>query len=235
MSEQIRISATNLGRIALPRFCERCFWAWLRMDQKRPFDSFPGIFSSIDVYTKRVVHGWFDEFNAAPPWLDGLGEISGYENPPHWSKFSIVDEQYDIQFRGEADGILRRPDGSHIIVDYKTAKHSGNQDALYPAYQAQLNAYARIGNELDFDPVTDLALIYMEPVTDETAASSDDNRRGDGFAMGFAADVVTVPVDPAVLEPLLAKTREIFELDSAPASRTGCTDCQRIDQLRLLL
>lgn len=235
MSEQIRISATNLGRIALPGFCERCFWVWLRMDQKRPFDSFPGIFSSIDVYTKRVVHGWFDEFDVPPPWLHGLGEISGYEHPPHWSKFSIVDEQYDIQFRGEADGILRRPDGSHIIVDYKTAKHSGNQDALYPAYQAQLNAYARIGNELDFDPVTDLALIYMEPVTDDTAASSDDNRRDDGFAMGFAADIVAVPVNPAILEPLLAKTREIFELDRAPASRSGCTDCQRVDQLGALL
>ena len=231
MSEQIRISATNLGRIALPRFCERCFWAWLRMDQKRPFDSFPGIFSSIDVYTKRVVHGWFDEFNAAPPWLDGLGEISGYENPPHWSKFSIVDEQYDIQFRGEADGILRRPDGSHIIVDYKTAKHSGNQDALYPAYQAQLNASARIGNELDFDPVTGLALIYMEPVTGDQAAAQDRNRRDDGFAMGFVADIVRVPVDAEILRPLLRTTREIYELAGAPAGRSGCKDCELTDRL----
>ena len=205
------------------------------MDQKRSFDSFPGIFSSIDVYTKRVVRGWFDDVNTLPPWLSALGEVSGYEKPPHWSEFSIIDEQYDIQFGGEADGILRRPDDSHMIVDYKTAKHTGNQDALYPAYQAQLNAYSRIGNELDFDPVTDLALIYMEPVTCDTAASRDDNRRGDGFAMGFAADVVTVPVNPEILEPLLAKTREIFELERAPASRTGCTDCQRVGQLSVLL
>ncbi|MEE8422351.1 MAG: PD-(D/E)XK nuclease family protein [Dehalococcoidia bacterium] len=235
MSERIRISATNLGRIALPHFCERCFWVWLRMDQKRPFDSFPGIFSSIDAYTKRVVHGWFDEFKSPPPWLHELGEISGYVEPPHWSKFSIVDEQHNIQFRGEADGILRRSDGSHVIIDYKTAKHSGNQDALYPAYEAQLNAYARIGNELEFDPVTDLALIYMEPVTGDAAASDGDNRRTDGFAMGFAADIVTVPVNPEILEPLLAKTREIFELNHAPDGRSGCTDCERVAQMGALL
>ena len=83
--------------------------------------------------------------------------------------------------------------------------------------------------------MTDLALIYMEPVTDESAASSDENRRGDGFAMGFAADIVAVPVNPAVLDPLLAKTREIFELDRAPAGRRACTDCDRVDPLSALL
>lgn len=227
MGEQIRISATNLGSVASHDFCPRCFWVRLRMEHKLPFDSFPGIFSSIDVYTKRIVQGWFDERGGSPPWLAGLGELAGYVEPPHWSKFSAVDSATDILFRGTADGILRRSDGSHVIVDYKTARHSGSQDQRYPIYKAQLNAYARIGEERGFAPVSDLALIYMEPVTDDAAARAEESRRDDGFAMGFAADVVSVPLDPAALTPLLATTREVFELANAPSGRQGCKDCDR--------
>jgi len=50
---QLRISAKNLGELARPEFCPRCFW--LRAHAKRlPFQIFPGIFSSIDAYTKRA-------------------------------------------------------------------------------------------------------------------------------------------------------------------------------------
>ena len=225
MSEQIAVSVTNLSRVALPDFCPRCFWVWLRMEQKLPYQTFPGIFSSIDSYTKRVVHRWFDDHGELPRWLSGLGDIVGYVEPPGYLKFSIVDEEYGIRFRGTADGILRRTNGSHVIVDYKTAKHTGNQDALYPQYEAQLNAYARIGEERGFAPVSDLALIYMEPVTGDEAASADENRRGDGFAMGFVSDIVPVPVEPKILRPLLATTREVYELERSPVGRPGCKDC----------
>ena len=52
----LRISAKNLGAFALPGFCPRCFWLQLRVENRLPFQIFPGIFSSIDAYTKRVVH-----------------------------------------------------------------------------------------------------------------------------------------------------------------------------------
>ena len=115
--------------------------------------------------------------------------------------------------------------GSHIIVGYKTAKHTGNQDALYPQYEAQLNAYARIGEERGFAPVSDLALIYMEPVTGNESVATDESRRGDGFAMGFFADIVPVPVQPEILRPLLATTRKVDELERSRAGRPGCKDC----------
>jgi len=52
---QFRISAKTLGELALPDFCPRCFW--LKLHAKHlPLQIFPGIFSSIDAYTKRVVH-----------------------------------------------------------------------------------------------------------------------------------------------------------------------------------
>jgi len=73
---QLRISAKNLGAMLLPEFCPRCFWFKLKTGNKLPFQIFPGIFSSIDAYTKRVVHGWIDELGA-PAWLDEIGSITG--------------------------------------------------------------------------------------------------------------------------------------------------------------
>jgi hypothetical protein len=43
-----------------------------------PFAIFPGIFSSIDAYTKHVVQHYFDTHGRPPPWLVGLGPIAGY-------------------------------------------------------------------------------------------------------------------------------------------------------------
>ena len=43
----IRISAKNLGKLALPDHCPRCFWLQLRIGFKLPFQVFPGIFSSL--------------------------------------------------------------------------------------------------------------------------------------------------------------------------------------------
>jgi hypothetical protein len=45
---QIRISGKDLGALALPDFCPRCFWIRRHAPQGLPFQVFPGIFSSID-------------------------------------------------------------------------------------------------------------------------------------------------------------------------------------------
>jgi len=56
------ISAKTLGELALPDFCPRCFW--LKLHAKHiPYQIFPGIFSSIDAYTTRVVHAWIFDFS----------------------------------------------------------------------------------------------------------------------------------------------------------------------------
>jgi len=56
MAEVLRISDKNLGALALPDFCPRCFWIKMKTGNKLPFQIFPGIFSSIDAYTKHVVY-----------------------------------------------------------------------------------------------------------------------------------------------------------------------------------
>lgn len=226
MTEQIRISAKNLGDVALPNFCPRCFWVKLKSEFRLPYTIFPGIFSSIDAYTKKVVHGWLDQEKSVPSWLSELGDIVGYKNPPHYSKFKVVDETTNILLRGTADGILVRPDDSHVVVDYKTAKFTNTQDELFPMYATQLNAYARMAENCGFSPVSGIAIIYFEPVTNEVGG---ENYNDDGFGMDFSSHVVPVDLNTDSIAPLLAMTREIFEEATPPPSHGGCKDCEKLE------
>jgi hypothetical protein len=118
-----------------------------------------------------------------------------------------------------------------MIIDYKTAKFTGNQDNLHPMYEGQLNAYAYIGERTGFGPVSGLALIYMEPVTDDKTAGHSQNRRPDGFTMPFAANVLQVTLDPSILRPLFKMTRETWELSSPPPQSPSCKDCKKLHDL----
>lgn len=231
MSQQIRISAKNLGELAMPNFCPRCFWIKLHAG-KLPFQIFPGIFSSIDSYTKKIIHCYFDDHECFPSWLGELGDLSGSKEPPHYSKFKIVDYASGATLWGTPDGIFTKRDGSHVIVDYKTAKYTGNQDKLMPMYEVQLNAYAVIGEKSGIvKPVSDLALIYMEPITHEDAVADGTNHRHDGFAMGFSASVHKVELKPDMIPALLRKANEIYELEGPPDGCAECKDCESLVNL----
>ncbi len=98
-------------------------------------------------------------------------------------------------------------------------------------YENHLNSYALIGEEIGLDPVTGLALVYTEPLTDDQAAANDANHNGDGFALGFSVHIVDVPLDVSILEPLMAKTREIYDLQASPSGRSTCKNCQQLANL----
>jgi hypothetical protein len=230
MPEPIIISAKNLGALALPGFCPRCFWLQMHAEGL-PYQIFPGIFSSIDSYAKKLVHGWFDRHHAAPLWLAPMGNVKGYVNPPHYGKFSIVDPATNVVLRGTPDGILVMDDGSHVIVDYKTAKFTMHQDELFPMYEVQLNAYAVIGEQKDLAPVSGLALIYTEPVTDDDTAKKDSFQNESGFLMEFSAHIRPVDLDPKTIPPLLCKVREICDLAGPPGSASGCENCALLERL----
>jgi PD-(D/E)XK nuclease superfamily len=222
VNEQIRISGKDLGAVALADFCPRCFWIKLHNKGQFPFQ----IFASIDGYTKRVVHSLFDEYGAPPSWLKELNGVIGYKEPPTYHKFNTIVEEFDILLTGSPDGVFVCDDGSYMIVDYKTAKYTATQDVLHPMYEGQLNAYAFIGEHKGLSPVKKLALIYMEPVTDDAEARRDRNRREDGFAMHFTAKISPVTLNPAILRPLLQKTREIWDLPLPPEQPPSCKNCQ---------
>jgi hypothetical protein len=223
-----RISGKNLGQLAMPSFCPRCFWIGQKAPKGLPYQIFPGIFSSIDSYSKKVVHGWFDEHGMPPAWLAPLGPITGYLDPPGHQVFRTTHRETGILLTGAPDAVFTRPDGSLLIVDYKTARFTPFQDRLMPIYRVQLNAYAFIADAIGMGTVAGLALLYTEPVTDEAAAVAPESHRGDGFAMGFGANFHTLTLDTGILPPLLAQAKRLLDLEHAPEGRSGCKDCEKL-------
>ena len=64
------ISARTLGELKLPYFCPRCFWIALKCKEEFPFQiPLPGIFSTIDAYSKHLIHNYFEAHNSLPDWF----------------------------------------------------------------------------------------------------------------------------------------------------------------------
>jgi CRISPR/Cas system-associated exonuclease Cas4 (RecB family) len=228
---QIKISAKNLGALALPGFCPRCFWITLHCP-KLPFQIFPGIFSSIDSYTKKVTNLHFELHNRLPSWLKGLSVQARPVKVPHHSKFKVLHEETDIVLNGMPDEILQKEDGSFLILDYKTAKYTKAQDSLLPLYQVQLNAYAYIGKRNGFDPIAGLALVYMEPQTDIAIDDLSSVIQEDGFLMEFGGHILEINInDEESIPPLLREVRRICDQPVPPEGNDGCKDCMLLEEL----
>lgn len=230
MPELLRVSGKDLGSMAVADFCPRCFWAKRRAPSGLPFQVFPGIFSSIDSFTKKVVHQWFDQIGA-PAWLGSLGPLTGYVEPPHYSKFQHRDAATGVLLTGAPDAIFTKGDGSLVIADYKTAKFTAGQDHLLPMYQVQLTAYAYLASALDWPRVDSIALIYAEPMTEPHDAAPTSSGRDHGFVLPFRATVHMLDLDLARIPPLLADFRHLVKLDQAPQGVPGCKECPKLDGL----
>jgi len=229
--QQLTISAKDLGAFAYADPCPRCLWIQLHV-KKLPYQMFPGIFSSIDRYNKLVVNRFFLRQGRPPAWLASVGDIAETVEPPTYHKFSVVHEETGVTLRGEADGIFRLRDGSYAIVDYKTARYTPGQEKMLPQYHAQLNGYAYLGNRLGFFPVSKIALVYMEPVTDQATASLPQSVNDKGFILSLAAKVVPVELEPdKVIPMLLQQASALYKLPSLPTSSKNCKDCQALSDM----
>ena len=227
----LTISATNLGSYASRRFCPLCAWVHLHV-KPLPYQTFPGIFSTIDRYNKLIVHRYFDRSHSLPSWLKPLGHVDHYIEPPHWKRFSVLDEETGVTLRGEADGIFRMIDGSYTIVDYKTAKYTPGQRGMFGSYEVQLNSYAYIGERLGLTPINQLALVYMEPITDEETVKEPQVVNEHGFSIGLKATIVPVELKPdKLIPPLLVKALEISKMTSPPSGLGNCKECAAVDEL----
>lgn len=217
----LRISAKNLGHLALPNACPRCFW--IQTHFKLPYQIFPGIFSSIDAYTKKVIHLHLAETGHLPNWMSGFGDIGHPIHVPHHSKFFVTDPKTGVTLTGVPDEMTETGEGLWIL-DYKTAKFTGNQDSLLPVYRAQLNGYALIAETLYQKPVVGLGLIYFEPVTD--IATADGLIDGAGMSMGFRTKLLPIEQDRELVPALLAQAKAIYELHKPPDGLKSCRECE---------
>jgi hypothetical protein len=224
--KEIRISAKTLGEINMPDFCPRCWWIKQKCKQL-PFQIFPGIFSSIDAYSKKFVHAYIDAMGHGP-YSMGLEAVVNYLPIPHWSKYKRLDPNTGLTVSGVTDGRLEMKSGSLIIVDYKTSRLTANADKLMPIYEAQLNGYRWIeegfGNTVHSTP-----LIYCEPYTEVDDFDSVCEHKG--FSMSFHAKVVEVEHKMDLVQTLLEKARDIMDMETMPEGADGCKDCVKLQGL----
>lgn len=227
----LTISARELGAVADPAACPRCLWVKLHVS-RLPYQTFPGIFSSIDSYTKRLIHAYLEREGRLPAWMAQVGDVVGDVASPSYQAFSVLDQASGLTLRGTADAIFRLRGGDFAIVDYKTARYTPGQGALFPLYTTQLNAYAYIGERVGLFPVSRLALVYMEPVTDQATAQRPSIAGPGGFDLGFSARVVPVELTAeSTIPPLLQRARAVYDLPGPPASSASCKDCAAVRDL----
>jgi hypothetical protein len=232
IADSLPLSARTLGSLLLEDFCPRCYWMRLHCREGIPFQiPFPGIFSSIDGYTKGVIHSYFDHHNGVPDWFPDVGEVARYvpSRELHWSKFTWTDPETKITLRGTPDDIFEIRDGSFHIVDYKTAKATETQEGLFPLYEVQLNVYAHLGRILLGFRQIRLSLIYLEPQTNCPPELLPELIFDNGFNLRFCATLQGVTCQPEeFLHQLLRKARTIYDRESAPEGRERCENCELI-------
>lgn len=198
---------------------------------KSPWAIMPGIFSSIDGFSKRAILASFEKTGHFPPWIAGRwAEVRPLESLHH-STFRLTDPTTGVILTGVPDLILGLPNDRLAILDLKTARYSKHQDFLLPMYQTQLNGYALIAEGLNMGTVEALGLVYGEP------PANDDNRGLDalvddgGFSMPFRATAMPIELDRTLIAPLLRRAKTLLEMENPPAPGEGCKECRLVDEL----
>ncbi|MBN1618759.1 PD-(D/E)XK nuclease family protein [Candidatus Dojkabacteria bacterium] len=236
MNEILKISAKNLGILALKDHCPRCFYLKLKMGFRIPYQIFPGIFSTIDSYSKKITWSHFAKHDKAPAWFGKIGKCRRVIPVPHHSKFYYIDEQLGFRLTGLPDEIVELEDGTYVIIDYKTSRYTNNQDHLLPIYKVQLNGYAHIFQKLGMGKVSGIYLLYYEPQGQAPVERDvDELIRQDGFVMPFTAHLKRLELNPeGIVNPLLKRVRKIWDKGQVPQANEGCKDCQMLEQMMKL-
>ena len=153
---------------------------------------------------------------------------------PHYTQFSFVDEETNIELKGVPDEVFLTKEESYSIIDYKTSRYTAPQDKLLGMYKVQLNSYALIGERSEiFTPVEQLLLVYYEPHGGILEVEQlEEVLLEEGFNMPFSAHLLEVELEPEkVVKPLLKEVRKLWEMKEAPQSTTGCEDCAKLEPL----
>ena len=227
----MRISAKTLGILALPDSCPRCFWMRAKLGWKSPWAIMPGIFSSIDSFSKRAILAYFEKHGHFPPWIAGRwADVRPLESLHH-STFRLTDPETGIVLTGVPDLMLGLPRRRLAILDLKTARFSDHQDFLLPMYQIQLVGYAMIAESLGMGTVEALGLVYGEPPANDDNTGLDALVDDVGFSMPFKATAMPIKLDRALIPPLLRRAKTLLEMENPPAPGEGCKECRLIEEL----
>ena len=191
----------------------------------------PGIFSSIDGFSKRAILASYEKNGRFPPWIAGRWADARPLKSPHHSTFRLTDPETGIVLTGVPDLMLWLPRRGLTILDLKTARFSDHQDFLLPMYQVQLVGYALIAEGLNMGTVEALGLIYGEPPPNDANRGLDALVSDVGFSMPFKATAMPIELDRSLIPPLLRRAKGILEMENPPEGRNGCKECRLVEEM----
>lgn len=226
-----RVSPSQLGALASPEACRRCYYLLLRSNFKKVHGfPMPGVMHGLDKCEKQVAAATLSILNGLPEFY---GPFRSATRVLPIKRVSAHHKETGVNVYGNPDLVLSSNDGTVMVLDNKTASPKDETHPLFLNYRAQLNIY---GYALEYGTdalsVSRLGLLHYEyePVEDEDAVEliSDE-----GIRVPFKATVIEVPYDPkTILTPLLTEYRELLEMESPPASTSDCADCDLLNEWR---
>ncbi|HID60255.1 MAG TPA: hypothetical protein EYP46_00145 [Hadesarchaea archaeon] len=205
--EKIEISVTSL-QSALD--CSLCFWI---SEKIGPLPSmFPGIPSQID----SAIKGYMKQFvgtSDLPSWFPVRGELLNTART-----LRATDLGTGVVLKGTLDALVRTPDGKYHIIDYKTGRPP---EEVPKYYQTQLDGYAYLLERNSFRPVAGGVLLYFTPAHGEIS---------DEF-FPFKITAVRGEVNPGRVPSVLARAKEITEMETPPTRSEDCDLCMWLKQV----
>lgn len=231
MSTSISITPRNLGNIALPSFCPKCFKILYHIKFHAPFTFGASIFGDSQACQEAIIGHYLEENGCLPkqfaPFCDCTSRT---ECSKHWSKFRY---QYKsgVELYGSPDEVLNRKNGTLCIVDHKTAHSKGDEDPLHELYATQVIGYGCIAEGLGLGKVTKAGLLYWEAQVPDVLQAPGDHFEDGKLWMPFKPSGLEVEVDYSRLDPLIKELKKIVNSTRLPEGREGCKDCKKLELL----
>lgn len=136
--------------------CKCCYYLKVKQGIERPQTSFPGVFSALNTRLQSTLVG--HELSSLAPTLP-QGTVESQEG----SVQSLPVEGANVYIKGKYDLLVKQPDDSYLIVDFKI---SNPAEEKITKYQTQLQAYHYALTHPAFgEPknITRLGLVVMYP------------------------------------------------------------------------
>lgn len=207
--------------------CPRCFYLDNKLGTKRP--GFPSF--NLNIAVDELFKKEFDVHRAAGTRHPIMSKYDidavpfAHPNLDEWREnFTGIVHTHEatgLTVSGAVDDIWVRPDGSLIIVDYKSTSKEGRIEALGDSpwekqYTRQLGVYRWLLEQHGFTVDTTAYLVY---------ANADKNLDAFDDKLIFETTLVAVETDIDWIEPTLLKIKNCLESDILPESGVVCEYC----------
>jgi hypothetical protein len=196
------------------------------MRNNLPFNFPPaGVLNRCDALQKRAIRLYYDEYGKAPDWFGPFKDAESYIDVGF---MEYTDPVSGIGLRGGPDEVSVLPNGTVQVVDYKTAKPKGSDEALFFRYATQVNAYAYLlARQEEEYKVSRVGLLYFLVQTDHSDEELADRFTKEGLDFHFRAHPFEIELDPeGMIPPLLRQVAGLWERKTPPKGKKDCKDCK---------